>query len=115
MGFCHIKQILNYYNPNIFYDLFCNLDSCIKHPVFVHLIVDCNGAYSIQDQDSKDYNFGWKPYNKTENDILGKGERPVVHRGNIDPWLYSSKFKTYHCVKSVRIGAILVRLFPHSD
>ena len=86
---------LNCYNSNLLYDIICNLDSCIKHPVFVHLIVDCNGAYSIQDQYSKDYNFGWKPYNKTENDILGKGERPVVHRGNIDPWLYSSKFKTY--------------------
>ena len=61
--------------------------------MFVHLIEGCNGAYSIPDQDSKNYNFGWKPYSKTENDILDKRERPIIYRGNIDPWLYSSKLK----------------------
>ena len=79
-----IKQILNCCNPNLLYSVH-HTDSCTKHPVFFPLIVGCNGAYSIQDQDSKDYNFGWKPYSKTENNILGKGERPIIHRGNIDP------------------------------
>lgn len=72
----------------------CNsfVDTCKKHPVFKHLIEECNGPYSMHYQETGKYNVGWKPFNETANKINRRGKRKTLYKGYEDPWQFSSKF-----------------------
>ena len=68
------------------------VESCEKHPVFKHLVEECNAGYSWSVEQQENYSPGWnEELNKTMRYRARRGKRKALYLGLEDPWRYKSK------------------------
>ena len=66
--------------------------SCEKHPVFEHLVEQCNAGYSWSVEQTENFSPGWEPeLNKTMRYRARRGKRKALYLGLENPWRYQSK------------------------
>ena len=67
------------------------LESCEKHPVFKHLVEECNAGYSWSVEQQENFSPGWnEELNKTMRYRARRGKRKALYLGLEDPWRYKS-------------------------
>ena len=78
------------------YTFFFHSETCTKHQVFEHLIVECNGPYTGSNEMKANHSAKWGPaFNKTVRFRNRRGKRPALYKGLEDPWMNQGEFRFF--------------------